>query len=74
MPQRDKTHDEQIERWAGYVRNNPDKWKSKLKPFIDAQIVMSRRFYKNLAKTEEGKLRIKELQAIKLASLTNNSS
>ena len=26
---RGKSHAEQIERWAKYVRENPDKWKNK---------------------------------------------
>ena len=56
---RDKTHMEQVERWAEYVKNNPDKWKSKIKPFIDAQIIMSKRFYKKLAETKEGMEKIK---------------
>lgn len=62
---RDKTHAEQIERWALYVRENPDKWKSKLRPFLDSQIIMSRRFYKKLAETENGLEKIKLLRNIK---------
>ncbi len=58
---RDTTHAEQIERWAEYVRDNPHTWKAKLKPFLDSQILMARRFYKNLAKTEKGKEKILEL-------------
>ena len=56
---RDKSHNEQIERWANYVKNNPDKWKSKIKDFLDSQIIMSRRFYNKLSITEEGKKKIK---------------
>ena len=59
---RDKTHIEQIERWANYVRDNPDKWKLKFKEFIDAQIIMSRRFYKRLGEMEGGKGKIRELR------------
>jgi len=55
---RDKTHNEQIERWANYVKENPDKWKSKIKPFLDSQIIIARRFYKNLSQTENGKEKI----------------
>jgi len=62
---RDKSHSEQIERWARYVRENPDKWKSKLKPFLDSQIIISQRFYKNLSKTEEGKKKIIKLRFAK---------
>jgi hypothetical protein len=59
---RDKTHNEQVERWARYVKENPDNWKSQLKPFIDAQIIMARRFYSKLAKTPEGLEKIKRLR------------
>jgi len=59
---RNKTHSEQIERWANYVRDNPDKWKSRFKEFIDSQIIMSRRFYKKLTETEEGREKIKLLR------------
>ena len=58
---REKSHEDQIERWAKYVKENPDKWKAQLKPFLDSQIIMARRFYKKLAKTTEGKLKIDEL-------------
>jgi hypothetical protein len=60
---RDKTHTEQVERWAEYVKNNPD-WKKKLKPFLDAQIIMARRFYKNLSQLPGGKEKIKLLRKL----------
>ena len=59
---RDKTHDEQIERWAKFVRDNPDKWKEKIKPFLDSQILIARRFYFKLAESEEGREKIKLLR------------
>ena len=59
---RDKTHREQIERWANFVKNNPKQWKPKFKEFIDAQILISRRFYKNLMKTPGGREKIKLLR------------
>ena len=65
---RDKTHREQIERWAEYVKNNPKEWKKKLKPFLDAQIIMARRFYSKLAETEEGRKKIELLRSIKIQS------
>jgi hypothetical protein len=52
---------EQIERWAEYVKTHRD-WKSKLKPFLDAQIIMSRRFYRSLGATPEGKLKVELLR------------
>ncbi len=61
---RDKTHIEQIERWAKYVKGNPGKWKSQLKPFLDSQIIISRRFYSKLAETEKGRNKIKRLRNI----------
>jgi len=60
---RDLTHDEQIERWAVYVRENPN-WKKELKKFLDAQIIMARRAYSQLAETEEGRLKIMKLKRL----------
>ncbi len=60
---RDKSHMEQVERWAEHVRNSPD-WKAELKPFLDAQIIMARRFYSKLGETEEGRKKILELRRI----------
>ena len=62
---RDKTHLEQIERWAEYVRTNPD-WKKKHTEFIDAQFEMSNRFYKKLAETPEGREKIKKLKEMRI--------
>jgi len=62
---RDKSHMEQVERWAEYVKNNPD-WKKKHTEFINAQIEIANRFYKNLAKTPEGREKIKELRELKM--------
>lgn len=58
---RDKSHDEQIERWAKYVREHPNDWKKYINAFLDAQIIKANNFYKQLAKTEEGKEKIKVL-------------
>ena len=64
---RDKTHIEQVERWAEFVRNNPRKeWKPAVDEFINAQFEMAEKFHKNLEGTEEGRIileRIKENQA-----------
>ena len=62
---RDKTHSEQIERWAKYVKENPENWKSKFNEFINSQIEISRRFYKELAKTDKGKEKIKKIKSLK---------
>ncbi len=63
---RDKTHTEQIERWAKYVKDNPSKWKEKLKLFLDAQIIMSRRFYSKLATTKNGRKKIEMLRNLQV--------
>lgn len=61
---RDKSHDEQIKRWADYVREHPHEWKKHLKPFLDAQIIIARRFYKKLAESEGGMEKIEVLKQI----------
>lgn len=62
---RDKTHAEFNARWAEFVRNNPDKWKSIQTEFINAQFDKSERFFKELMKTKEGKKKIIEIFGIK---------
>ena len=61
--ERDKSHDEQVERWAEYVKNNSD-WKQKLKPFLDSQIIMARRFCKKLAETPEGMIKLEKIKLL----------
>jgi len=62
---KDKLHIEQVERWANYVKNNPD-WKKKLKPFLDAQIIISRRIHKKLSETEEGREKLRLIRNMKM--------
>lgn len=62
-------HQEQIERWANYVREHPKEWKKQLKPFLDSQIIMARRFYAKLSKTEKGSETLKLLQQDKIINL-----
>ena len=53
---RDKSHMEQVERWAEFVRDNPiSKWKPAINDLIDSQYEIAQRFYKNLEKTEKGR-------------------
>jgi len=61
---RDKSHEEQIKRWAEYVKNNPN-WKLKFRPFLDSQIIIARKIYKKLSMTPRGKEKIKLLRNIK---------
>ena len=57
---RDKTHLEQVERWAEHVRDNPE-WKKQVKSFLDSPIIIANRFYKKLAETSEGREKLKLL-------------
>lgn len=47
---RDKSHVEQIQRWAEYFKKSPVKARRELNSFIDAQIEKARRFYLRLEK------------------------
>ena len=60
---RDKSHNDQIERWAEYIRNTPKKaWKKGFNEFIDAQCDMAQKFNNNLKKTEKGREILKRLK------------
>lgn len=64
---RDKTHSEQVIRWARFVKNNDiPVWKKAVKDLTDSQIIMANRFYSNLIKTEKGKLKAEKLLKRKL--------
>ena len=58
------SHADQVERWARFVRDNPD-WKKKFKEFSDAQILLARKTYEKLAQTEEGRKKIKKLRELR---------
>lgn len=60
---RDKSHEDQIERWADFVKNNPiSRWKPEVKKIVDSQIAMANRFYARLAQTKSGRDKIKKLR------------
>ncbi|MDP3986829.1 MAG: hypothetical protein Q8P81_01235 [Nanoarchaeota archaeon] len=69
---RDKTHSEQIVRWANHVKSS-DNWKSELNLFIDAQIAIARRAYDELAKSEDGRLKIKKLMELKRGKVVRSN-
>ena len=60
-----ETHEEQIERWAEFVRRNPKKWKALHSEFINSIFANQMRIYKKLSKTHEGRKRLNELYSIK---------
>lgn len=59
---------EQVERWAKFVKENPEKWKKIHTEFIDAQFQKSHEFYERLKKTKNGKEKIQ-----KIFKITNKS-
>jgi hypothetical protein len=60
---RDKTHMEQVERWALFVKTHPrSEWIKHVKPLIDSQINMAERFYRKLKKQKNGMEKIKKLK------------
>ena len=60
---RDKSHNEQVERWANFVKDNPrEEWIKHLKPLIDSQITKANDFLKELSKTKKGREKISLLK------------
>ncbi len=64
---RDRTHSEQVIRWAKYVKmHSRSVWIREVKSLIDAQIIMANNFYERLAKTEGGIEKIRRLRGIRI--------
>lgn len=63
---RNKSHMEQVERWARFVKTNPRSvWIKQLKPLIDSQIIKANQFYKKLEMTREGREKIIKLRSFR---------
>jgi hypothetical protein len=61
--ERDKTHMEQVERWARFVRDNPRRvWKKEQAALVNSQIAIANRFYRRLEKTAGGREKIRRLR------------
>ena len=60
-----KEHMEQVERWAHFVKNNPDKWKKIHNQFINDQFEKHRRFVKRILKEKGGFEKLVKLYDIK---------
>ncbi|MFH1276188.1 MAG: hypothetical protein ABIH82_03680 [Candidatus Woesearchaeota archaeon] len=56
-----ESHQEQIERWANFVRNNPTKWKKIHTQFIDSIFAKHKDFLERLRTTPGGDEKIKKL-------------
>lgn len=61
---RDKTHTDQIERWAHFVKTHPE-WKKTHTEFINAQYGKTILFIERLAKEPKGREKIIQLYRIK---------
>lgn len=62
---RDKSHADQVERWARFVRDNPRRvWKTEQSKLIDSQIIIANRFYSKLEKTPDGEEKTRRLRDI----------
>jgi hypothetical protein len=57
-----ESHDDQIERWAKFVRENPTKWKKIHTEFIDAIFAKNREVMQRLKETPEGEEKIRLLK------------
>lgn len=61
----DKSQEEQVVRWAKFVRENPKTWKLEHTQFIDAQFIKSREFFERLSQVENGAEIINRLKKIR---------
>ena len=58
-------HEDFIERWVNFKKENPDKWKKNHTEFIDAQFEKANQIIEKLSKTKEGKQKIIKMYKIK---------
>jgi len=58
-------HEDFIERWVNFMKENPDKWKKNHTEFIDAQFEKANQIIEKLSKTKEGKQKIIKMYKIK---------
>ena len=60
-----QSHQEQIERWAIFVKKNPTQWKKIHTEFIDALFDKHEQFRKRLLETPGGKEKLFKLYSVK---------
>jgi|APSaa5957512622_1039677.scaffolds.fasta_scaffold52614_2 hypothetical protein len=70
---RNNTHNDQIERWGRFVRDNPNSWKKEHSEFIDSQILKSQEFFNRLLSSRGGREKIRKLREFKLSKQLNTS-
>ena len=67
--ERDKSHDEQIVRWAMFIRENPDKWREQHTAFLNSMIISANEKYEKLKKMPNGEKIIVELRKLRFGLL-----
>ena len=65
MSEIEKSRLEQIERWAKFIRENPDKWRRQHTLFLNAQIICANEKYEKLKKMSNGEKIIEELRRLR---------
>ena len=65
MKQTKTSHQDQVEAWANYVRDNPETWKEQHTRFINAQIIMANEALQRIRKQKNGKEKLIELFSVK---------
>ena len=67
---RDGSHDEQIVRWATFIKENPDKWREQHTAFVNSMIINANNFYDRLRKMPNGENIIGELRKLRFFGVT----
>lgn len=62
---RDKSHNDFIERWAGYMREHPDSWKKYHTAFIDAQFEKAYDVIAKILQEKDGEEKLARMYKIK---------
>ena len=62
---RDGSHDEQIVRWATFIKEKPDKWREQHAAFLNSMIIGANGFYDRLRKMPNGEKIIGELRKLR---------
>ena len=66
---RDGSHSDQIERWARFVRENPEKWQKQHTAFLNSMIIGANEKYEKLKKLPNGEKIIGELRKLRFFGL-----
>ena len=61
---RDPSHMESVERWANYIRNNPNEWKAQHTAFINAQFEKHRQAIERIKASPNGREKLVTLYTI----------